>query len=45
MFIIYLFNLLLATSGLSCGTRDLLLQRTGFSPVVAAGFLFSSCGA
>ena len=48
---IYLFNLFLAASGLSCGMRDfhrgmrdLLLQRAGFSLVVHAGFLFSSCG-
>ena len=36
---IYLF---LAALGLSCGTWDLLLWRTGFSLVVA--FRVSSCG-
>ena len=43
--LIYLFYLFLAALGLSCGTRDLLLQHTGsllwctgFSLVVARGF-------
>ena len=37
----YLF-IYLAASGLSCGTRDLPLRRTGFSLFVARGFSLSS---
>ena len=49
--ILFFFNTLkklfiyLATSGLSCGTRDLLLWRVGFSLVVAYGLSCpATCG-
>ena len=38
---IYLF---LAASGLSCGTRDLSLWRTGFSLVVVCGIIVAARG-
>ena len=48
---LFYFFIYLAASGLSCGTQDLslqctgsLLEREGFSLVVACGFSLSSCG-
>ena len=35
---LFLINLFLAASGLSCGMWDLSLWHTGFSLVVACGF-------
>ena len=37
-FLRFIYYLFLATSGLSCGTQDLLLRHVGFSLVVACGF-------
>ena len=51
-FYLFIFFIFLAASGLSCGSRDLLLQRmgsslqhAGFSLVEACRFSLSSCGA